>query len=256
VWQPNDTKITSTTWSNRCSTMKPPSTRHLRGIHSTQGRLRTSRSQLATGYIKRPSGYASTMMARSQVTTDHKVPMTNHTPSISTRLPTIVSTLPSSPYPHGSDTCSLVQEGTSKFYRTLWLTSEIGVSPGRSRGTANSMMISWPWPSRSRSINVTWMPPMHAWDVANPDSCSREPQSRSRPYRMCQGRSGPSTQAGRGAPICPGVSMYVPCHWKMSRMYKDVHHRVEGDVTGLGAASRAGTHVSCATGQESVFLSE
>jgi hypothetical protein len=30
-----------------------------------------------------------------------------------------------------------------------------------------------------------------------------------------------------------------------------VHHRAEGDVTGLGAASRAGTHVSCATGQES-----
>jgi hypothetical protein len=27
-------------------------------------------------------------------------------------------------------------------------------------------------------------------------------------------------------------------------------------VTGLGAASRAGVHVSCATGQESVILSE
>jgi hypothetical protein len=34
-------------------------------------------------------------------------------------------------------------------------------------------------------------------------------------------------------------------------MYRDIHHRVEGDVTGLGAASRAGIHVSCATGQES-----
>ena len=28
---------------------------------------------------------------------------------------------------------------------------------------------------------------------------------------------------------------------------------MEGDVTGLGAASRAGAHVSCATGQESVM---
>jgi hypothetical protein len=38
-------------------------------------------------------------------------------------------------------------------------------------------------------------------------------------------------------------------------MSGDVHHRAEGDVTGLGAASRAGTHVSCATGQESVIVS-
>jgi hypothetical protein len=28
-------------------------------------------------------------------------------------------------------------------------------------------------------------------------------------------------------------------------MSMDVHHRAEGDVTGLGAASRAGAHVSC-----------
>jgi hypothetical protein len=35
-------------------------------------------------------------------------------------------------------------------------------------------------------------------------------------------------------------------------MSADVHRRVEGDVTGLGAACRAGAHVSCATGQESV----
>jgi hypothetical protein len=38
-------------------------------------------------------------------------------------------------------------------------------------------------------------------------------------------------------------------------MSGDVHHRAEGDVTGLGAASRAGAHVSCATGQESVIVS-
>jgi hypothetical protein len=37
-------------------------------------------------------------------------------------------------------------------------------------------------------------------------------------------------------------------------MSVDVHHRVEGDVTGLGAVCRAGTHVSCATRQESVIV--
>jgi hypothetical protein len=37
-------------------------------------------------------------------------------------------------------------------------------------------------------------------------------------------------------------------------MSGDVHRRVEGDVTGLGAASVAGTHVSCATGQGSVLV--
>jgi hypothetical protein len=37
-------------------------------------------------------------------------------------------------------------------------------------------------------------------------------------------------------------------------MSEDVHHRAEGDVTGLGAASRAGAHVSCATRQESVIV--
>jgi hypothetical protein len=36
-------------------------------------------------------------------------------------------------------------------------------------------------------------------------------------------------------------------------MSEDVHRRMEGDVTGLGAASRAGAHVSCATGQGSVL---
>jgi hypothetical protein len=39
-------------------------------------------------------------------------------------------------------------------------------------------------------------------------------------------------------------------------MSGDVHCRVEGDVTGLGAASRAGAHVSSATGQESVLSTE
>jgi hypothetical protein len=39
-------------------------------------------------------------------------------------------------------------------------------------------------------------------------------------------------------------------------MYKDVHLRAEGDVTGLGAVSRVGIHVSCATGQESAIGSE
>jgi hypothetical protein len=39
-------------------------------------------------------------------------------------------------------------------------------------------------------------------------------------------------------------------------MYGDVHLRAEGDVTGLGAASRAGVHVSCATGKESAIGSE
>jgi hypothetical protein len=38
-------------------------------------------------------------------------------------------------------------------------------------------------------------------------------------------------------------------------MSEDVHHRAEGDVTGLEAASRAGAHVSCATRQESVSMS-
>jgi hypothetical protein len=37
-------------------------------------------------------------------------------------------------------------------------------------------------------------------------------------------------------------------------MSEDVHHRAEGDVTGLRAASRAGAHVSCATRQESVIV--
>jgi hypothetical protein len=38
-------------------------------------------------------------------------------------------------------------------------------------------------------------------------------------------------------------------------MSRDVHLRAEGDVTGLGAAPRAGAHVSCATGQESIIVS-
>jgi hypothetical protein len=38
-------------------------------------------------------------------------------------------------------------------------------------------------------------------------------------------------------------------------MFGDVHHRAEGDVTSLGAASRAGAYVSCATGQESANVS-
>jgi hypothetical protein len=38
-------------------------------------------------------------------------------------------------------------------------------------------------------------------------------------------------------------------------MSGDVHRRAEGDVTGLGAATRAGTHVSCATRQESIIAS-
>ena len=38
-------------------------------------------------------------------------------------------------------------------------------------------------------------------------------------------------------------------------MFGDIHLRAEGDVTGLGAVSRAGAHVSCATRQESVAVS-
>jgi hypothetical protein len=38
-------------------------------------------------------------------------------------------------------------------------------------------------------------------------------------------------------------------------MSADVHHRVEGDVTGLEAVCETGAHVSRATGQESIYWS-
>jgi hypothetical protein len=254
AWRPNDMKIVSTTWSSEYSTTRQPSTSRLRASHSTMGRLLTSRSQSARDYIRRQSGYASMTTALSRATTGCKACTTSPTPSTYTLLPTIASAPPLNPYLCGSDTCSPVLGATSKSCRTLWPTPETGVLPERSRDTANSMTTSQLWPSRSKSTNATWMLPMHALDAANPDSCLRAPQNGSQLCRMCRGKWEPYGWAEREVPTCLGASTYVPHHWKTSRMYRDVHRRAEGDVTGLGAATRAGTHVSCATRQGSVII--
>jgi hypothetical protein len=195
------------------------------------------------------------MMAPSLAITAAKDPTSSPTSSTSTLHPIIVSTHPSNLFQHGFDTCSLAQAATSRSCKKQWPTLETGASPEKLPGTDSLTTTSRWWPSRLKSTNVTWMPPAHVLDLVSPDSCSHGLLSGSQPYKMCRERLELYARAGRKLPVCPGVSMCIPRCWRTSRMYEDVHHRVKGDVTGLGAAYRAGAHVSCATGQESVSVS-
>jgi Chromo (CHRromatin Organisation MOdifier) domain len=85
VWPPNGTKTKSTTWSNKCSTTSRHSTSPLWATSSMLGRSVTSRSQLATDYTGRPSGYISTTMAPSPAITAPRGP--TNSPSLSTYMP-------------------------------------------------------------------------------------------------------------------------------------------------------------------------
>jgi Integrase zinc binding domain/Chromo (CHRromatin Organisation MOdifier) domain len=253
AWPPSAMRIASIISSSGFSTTKQPSITHLRGMRSTMGRLPTSKSPSAMDCIKRPGGSNSTTTVQSRVTLPLMAPTSN--PSLSIYMPhrTIVSTPLLTRYRLGSDTCSRDQGATSTFCRGRWPTQRIGDSPGRSLGIVSSTTTSRRWPSKSRSISVIWMPRTLASAAAKPASRSRVLPSDLPPSRTCRGRSGPYARDGRRPPACCEEFKSVPRHWRMSRMSADVHHRAEGDVTGLGAACRAGTHVSCATGQESVI---
>jgi Chromo (CHRromatin Organisation MOdifier) domain len=256
VWPPNATKIAFTTSSRRSSTTKRPSTIYLRGMSSITGRSLTSRSQLAMGFIKRPSGYGSTTTAQSQGTTAHKAPTNNPTRSTFTPRPTSASTRPLNHSRLGSSIYSQDPGATSRYFSKRWLIRTTGALLGRLPGTASSTTTSQRWPSRSRSTSAIWTPHVLASAAARPASCSRAPPNDSPPCKTYRGRSGPYAQDGRRPPICHGESTSVPHHWRTSRMSADVHHRVEGDVTGLRVACRADAHVSCATGHESAVSSE
>jgi hypothetical protein len=154
-------------------------------MSSMLGRSATSRSQSAMGYIRRPNGYASMTMVLSRATTAPKGPMSNHTSSTCTPPPIIASTHPSNLFWRGSSTCLLAQAVTSRFYKKLWPTPEIGALPEKSLNTDNSMMTSRWWPSILRSTSTTWMPPARALGPVSLDLCSHGPWRGSLPYKTC-----------------------------------------------------------------------
>jgi Chromo (CHRromatin Organisation MOdifier) domain len=256
AWPSNATRIASTISSTGFSITRQPSTTHPRGMRSTMGRSLTFRFRSATDCIRRPSGSASTTTVRCQGTSAPTAPTSN--PSLLTYTPrrTIAPTLLLNHYQLGSDTYSRGQGATSTFCRVRWPTQRIGVSPGKLLDTVSSTTTSRRWPSKLKSTNAIWTPRTLASVAARPASRSHTLPNDSPLWRTCRGRSELYAQGGRETPACRGESRFVLLHLRTSRMSADVHHRAEGDVTGLGAAVRAGAHVSCATGQESVCLFE
>jgi hypothetical protein len=151
----SDTKITSTPWSSKSSTMRLHSMSHPWATLPMTGRYPTSTSPLAVDYTKRRSGSTSTTMALSQAISVPRAPMSNPTLSTSTSPLTTASTCQSLLYPHGSVTCSPDQEATSTFSRIWWPRLMTGAWRGRSHGIDRLKTTSPVWQSKSRSINET-----------------------------------------------------------------------------------------------------
>jgi Chromo (CHRromatin Organisation MOdifier) domain len=255
VSPPNATRTDSTTSSKKSYITRGPSTTPPKGTSSTMARSRTSTSRLATGYIKRPSGYISTTMGPCQATMLGKAQTSALLSSTYMRPPTTAPTPPLNLFRRGSATCSPARELTSRSSNRRWPTQTTGASHERLPTTASLTTKSQPWPSRSKSTSATWTLRARAWDPVSPVSCWPGRRRELPLWRTCRGRSEPCAQGGRRPLVCPEASTFVPHRWKTSRMSADVHHRPEGDVTGLEAVCGASTHVSRATGQESIYLS-
>jgi hypothetical protein len=161
---------------------------HLRGMFSTTGRCLTSISLSAVGYIRRPSGSTSTMMAQSQAISAPRALTSSHTSSTSTSLLTTASIHPSQHYPHGSAICSPGQEATSTSFRTWWPRLMIGARQGRSHTTDRSTTTSPDLWSRSRSISGTSRQHELTLHRVSPASCLPMLQSMLRCFVTCQGR--------------------------------------------------------------------
>jgi Chromo (CHRromatin Organisation MOdifier) domain/Integrase zinc binding domain len=191
AWPPNAMRIASIISSRGSSITRRPSTTHPRGMRITTGKSLTFRSQSAMGYIRRPSGSASTTTARCLGISAPTAP--TNSPSLSTCTPrrTTAPTPLSNHYRPGSNTYSQGQGATSMFYRVRWLTPRTGASPERSLDTESSTTTSQEWPSRLRSTNATWTPRVPASAAAKPVSHLHAPPNGSPRWRMCRGRSGP-----------------------------------------------------------------
>jgi RNase H-like domain found in reverse transcriptase/Reverse transcriptase (RNA-dependent DNA polymerase)/Integrase zinc binding domain/Chromo (CHRromatin Organisation MOdifier) domain len=229
------TRTGSTISSRKSCITRRPSTTPPRGTGSTMVKSPTSTSRLATGCIRRPSGYASTTTEPCRVITRGRAQTSAPSLSTYTRPPTSAPTPPSSLSQRGSATCSRGLGPTFKFSSRLWPIRTTGASRGRSPATASSTMRSRPWPSRLKNTSATWMLHTHAWDPMSPVLCWPERQRELPRWRTCRGRSEPCAQGGRRLRACPEASTFVPRRSKMSRMSADVHHKPEGDVTGLEA---------------------
>jgi hypothetical protein len=207
AWPPRGTKTASTTWSNASSTTSKPSMNHPLVMSSTLGRSVISKSQSATDCIKRPNGYASTTTVPSRATTAPKGQTSSPISSTYMPPPTIASTLHSNHSQPGSNTCSLVWEGTFRFYRKRWLTWGTGALPVRSPDTDKSTTTSWQWLSRLKSTSGIWMLPRCGLDLVSLGLCSRGRRRESLPCKMCQGRLVHYNQVGRGPPAHHGAFM-------------------------------------------------
>jgi hypothetical protein len=165
------TKTDSAALSSTSSTIRTLSTNPQPAIHSTMARSQTSTSQWATGFTKKPSESASTTMGPSRGITVLRGPTSNPILSTYTWHLTIALTPPLKHFQHGSDTCSLVLVGTSKFYNKRWPILTIGAWPARSRTMVSLTTTSWRSQLKSSSTNAISTPSEHGLHHVSPASC-------------------------------------------------------------------------------------
>jgi hypothetical protein len=129
--------------------------------------------------------------------TSTRAPTSSATLLIFMLPPTIALTCPSTPYSHGSVTCSPVQGATFTSSRPQWPTLMIGAWREKSCATRRltTTLPHWQLSSRSTSMTLTLRRP--ALCHVSPISCSPTPQNMSSHSAMWLGRQVQYVQGGK-----------------------------------------------------------